>query len=105
MVSLKRSFERSDSPHSQPVDSHGSPVERVEALYRELVDHYGGGEERELRAAAKLLLVALARFRQHGGPEWARLLDEYVHIIKTDPARFERMLESNRGEPHDGIWA
>lgn len=85
--------------------SESSPLDRVEALYRELVEHYGGGEERELRAAAKLLLVALAQFREHGGPGWKRLLDEYVALVKTNPDKFNRMLASNRGEPHDGIWA
>jgi len=72
------------------------PVERVEALYSQLVAHYGDGDKRELRAAAKILLVALAKFREHGGPQWAELLDEYVQVLKQDPQRFQRMLESNR---------
>ncbi|WPL15775.1 hypothetical protein Thiowin_00692 [Thiorhodovibrio winogradskyi] len=93
------------SNSSSPTSPAASPLERVEALYLELVAHYGDGDQRELRAAAKLLLVALARFRTHGGPDWARLLDEYVVLAKTDPARFERLLSSNRSEPHDGIWA
>lgn len=72
-----------------------SPTDRVEALFHELVAHYGAGDERELRAAAKLLLVALAKFRAHGGERWYLLLDEYVDIVKRDPERFERMLKSN----------
>jgi hypothetical protein len=85
--------------------AEATPVEQIEALYQTLVAHYGAGEQRELRAAAKLLLVALAKFRHHGGPDWPQLLDEYVQILKTDPARFERMLESNRGTPADGFYA
>ena len=38
-----------------------TPLEKVEALYDELVAHYGAGEDKEIRAAAKLLLVALAK--------------------------------------------
>jgi hypothetical protein len=82
-----------------------SPTERVEALFHELVDHYGAGDERELRAAAKLLLVALAKFRAHGGERWYALLDEYVDIVKRDPARFERMLRSNSGTSPDELQA
>ncbi len=81
------------------------PIERVEALYAELVQHYGGGDQRELRAAAKILMVALAKFREHGGPQWAALLDEYVDILKQDPRRFQRMLESNRATTPDELLA
>jgi hypothetical protein len=81
------------------------PIERVEALYEELVRHYGDGEQREIRAAAKVLLVALAKFREHGGPQWATLLDEYVDILKRDPHRFQRMLESNRATTPDELRA
>jgi hypothetical protein len=81
------------------------PVERVEALYTELVQHYGDGDQRELRAAAKILLVALAKFQEHGGPHWARLLDEYIEILKRDPERFQRMLESNRSTTPDELRA
>ncbi|MCG6943399.1 MAG: hypothetical protein LJE69_19380 [Thiohalocapsa sp.] len=86
-------------------DKHSSPTDRVEALYRELVTHYGGGDDRELRAAAKLLLVALAKFRAHGGRRWAELLDEYVDIVKHDPGRLERMLQSNSGTSPDELQA
>jgi len=84
---------------------HKTPMERVEQLYDELVAHYGDGDQRELRAAAKILLVALAKFREHGGPQWQALLDEYVTALKHDPARFERMLESNRGTTPDQLLA
>jgi len=82
-----------------------TPMERVEQLYDDLVTHYGDGDRRELRAAAKILLVALAKFREHGGSEWQALLDEYVDALKHDPARFERMLESNRATSPDQLLA
>jgi hypothetical protein len=82
-----------------------TPMERVEVFYAELVAHYGDGDARELRAAAKMLLVALAKFRQHGGPQWQQLLDEYVSAAKFDPERFERMLESNRATSSDELIA
>ncbi len=78
-----------------------TPMERVERLYEDLVAHYGEGERAEIRAAAKVLLVALAKFREHGGDGWMALLDEYVQALKLEPERFERMLESNRGIPSD----
>jgi hypothetical protein len=86
-------------------NAHKTPMERVEQLYDELVAHYGEGDQRELRAAAKILLVALARFREHGGPHWQDLLDEYVDALKHDPERFERMLQSNRGTTPDQLLA
>ncbi|WP_295542414.1 hypothetical protein [uncultured Thiohalocapsa sp.] len=72
-----------------------TPTERVEQLFEALTAHYGAGDDRELRAAAKLLLVALDKIRSHGGHNWSGLLDEYVHIVKHDPERFARMLQSN----------
>ena len=82
-----------------------TPMERVERLYADLVDHYGEGDKREIRAAAKILLVALAKFREHGGPHWQALLDEYVNALKHDPEQFERMLESNRATSSDQLLA
>lgn len=79
-------------------DDGGSPLDRVEDLCDRLVEDYGGGDERELRAAAKLLLVALDRFRRFGGDDWERLLEEYVDLAKRDPERFHRVLDSQRGE-------
>lgn len=73
-----------------------TPLERVESFYRELVEHYHEGSDPELRAAAKLLLVAIAELKRHGGPDWQGLLDEYVQIAKRDPERFDRMVRSNR---------
>jgi hypothetical protein len=76
-----------------------TPLERVEILYRELVEHYHEAEDAELRAAAKLLMVAIAELKRHGGPGWQGLLDEYVQIAREDPARFDRMLQGNRSNP------
>jgi hypothetical protein len=82
-----------------------TPLERVELLYADLVAHYGDGDKRELRAAAKILLVALSKFREHGGAHWQSLLDEYVDALKHDPQKFERMLESNRATSSDELIA
>lgn len=84
---------------------HPSPTERAEALYRELVEHYGSGDDRELRAAAKLLMVALSKFRAHGGQRWDALLDEYVAIAKYDPERLARMIQANSSSSPDELEA
>ena len=73
-----------------------TPLDRVEALYRELVAHYGAGEDRELRVAAKFLLVAILKIKEHGGAEWETVLNEYVRIATHRPDKFERIVESNR---------
>lgn len=73
-----------------------TPLERAEALYRELVSHYGDAKDAELRAAAKLLMVAIAEFKRHGGMGWQALLDDYVEIAKKDPDRFDRMVRASR---------
>lgn len=75
-----------------------TPLERVEKLYEELVDWYGEGNEREIRAASKLLMVALPKLKQHGGFGWQALIEDYLLMLNNDPERFERMLEANRGE-------
>lgn len=78
-----------------------TPVERVEQLYDELLEHYAEGSDAEIRAAAKLLLVALDRFRSFGGPNWRSLVDEYMEIAERDPAKFERIMRGNRGTEED----
>lgn len=75
-----------------------TPLEKVEALYRELVVSYHEGEKREIRAASKLLMVALLHMKEHGGFGWQGLIEEYVIMLKNDPERFHAMLDSNRGE-------
>ncbi len=82
-----------------------TPLEKTEAFFDELVAHYGEGEEREIRAAAKLMLVALAKFKEHGGPTSIDLADEYLNLLKYDPEKFERILQSNRSHGESkGDW-
>jgi len=71
-------------------------MEQIETKYEELLTQYGNSEDRELRVAAKLLLVALDRFRRHGGSEWSRLVQEYINIATYDTGKFERILQANR---------
>jgi len=83
-----------------------TPLEKTELFFDELVAHYGEGEDREIRAAAKLMLVALAKFKEHCGPRGIDLADEYLNLLKYDPEKFERIMQSNRGS-HDednGNW-
>jgi hypothetical protein len=75
-----------------------TPLERVERLYLELVDSYGEGSDREIRAASKLLMVALIKLKEHGGFGWQGMVEEYLLMLKNDPERYERMLDANRGE-------
>lgn len=75
-----------------------TPMVQIESLFEELVAHYGDGEDRELRVAAKMLMVALDRFRRHGGGGWAGLVREYTSIAVDDLERFERILRANRSE-------
>lgn len=78
-----------------------TPLERVEFLYAELLNWYGDAEEKELRAAAKLLIVALDKFATYGGHGWQHLALEYFEILKQDPERFQKIIDSNRGELRD----
>jgi hypothetical protein len=75
-----------------------TPLEKVEALYDELVRSYGDGSDREIRAASKLLMVALTKLKAHGGVGWRALVQDYLQILVEDPDRYAKMLESNRGE-------
>lgn len=78
--------------------SNQTPMEKIESLFDELVAHYGSGDDKELRVAAKMLMVALDRFRLHGGGEWSSLVREYVSIAVNDQEKFERILQANRSE-------
>lgn len=75
-----------------------SPLDKVEELYNDLVLHYGHGEKRELRAAIKLLLVALVNIEKHGGSGWHAIIDDYVDIAKYDPEKMACIVESNRAD-------
>ena len=78
-----------------------TPLEKIEQLYTELVHWYGHADEKELRVAAKLLLVSLDKFSLYGGANWPQLVSEYVDILQHNPDKFERILEANRGELKD----
>ncbi|MBV5274090.1 MAG: hypothetical protein JZU52_10745 [Lamprocystis purpurea] len=80
-----------------------TPLEKVETLYDELVAWYGEGQDREIRAASKLLMIALLKLKEYGGFGWQGLLEEYVLILKNDPERYREMLESHRGEGKSGM--
>ena len=82
-----------------------TPLEKVETLYDELVAHYESGEEREIRAAAKLLLVALDKFREHGGANWMALLDEYITLAKENPDKFATIIHGQRTRDNSSLIA
>ena len=75
-----------------------TPLERAEVLYRELVVHYHEAQDAEVRAATKLLLVAIAELKRHEGVGWAALVYDYVAIADRDPERFNRILSANRSD-------
>lgn len=78
-----------------------TPMERIESLFDELITHYGEGDDRELRVAAKMLMVSIDRFRRHGGHDWPNLVREYTSIALDDEEKFERILRANRHEKID----
>lgn len=73
-----------------------SPLERVEHCHAELLVHYADAEDAELRAAAKLLLVALDKFRRHGGPHWHQRVEEYLLMARDNPQKLDAVLAGNR---------
>lgn len=75
-----------------------TPLERVEDLFRGLVAHYHEAQDAEVRAAAKLLLVAIAELKRHGGAGWAAIVYDYMAIAERDPERFDRILRGNRSD-------
>jgi hypothetical protein len=75
-----------------------NPLRKAEAFYDELLAHHGPGKDRDIHAAAKLLLVALDKFRRHGGQEWMSLVTEYITMIKENPEKFDLMMKCQRGQ-------
>jgi hypothetical protein len=74
-------------------------LRKAQALFDELASHCGSGADREIRAPTKLLLLlALEKFRRHGGPGWMSLLEEHIDMIKEDPEKYDRMIKCQRGE-------
>lgn len=94
----RRSGLRNDIATVNNMPEEQTPLERIEQLSDELLTHYGGGQDPELRVAAKLLMVALDLFRRHGDRHWAALVREYLQIAERNPARFDSILRSNRSE-------
>jgi hypothetical protein len=82
-----------------------TPLEKTEAFFDELVAHYGEGEDREIRVAAKLMLVALVKFKEHCGSRRIDLAGEYLNLLKHDPEKFERIMLSNRSHSDDSWLA
>lgn len=82
-----------------------TPLEKVEALFDELVDHYGEAEDREIRAATKLLLVAIARLKAQDEHGWKGLMREYISLAEDDPEKFARVLNGNRSTTRDVLLA
>lgn len=74
-----------------------TPLEKVERLYEELIDWYGEGSDREVRAASKLLLVGLLKMKEHAGFGWQGVVQDYLIMLKNDPERYAKVLEANRG--------
>ena len=83
-----------ENPDTQRDEAN--PLQRVDRFYDELVSHYGDVQDREIRAASKLLLVALEKFRRHGGPGWKKLVDEYLALMDKDPDKFDRIIMCQR---------
>lgn len=75
-----------------------TPLEKIEALYAELLDWYGDADKKQQRTAAKFLMVALDKLAISEGNNWHHLVSEYIDILKHNPERFQKILQSNRGE-------
>ena len=82
-----------------------TPLDKVEVLYEDLVRSYGEAEDAQIRAASKLLMVALFNLKRHAGHQWHVLVREYLDILQEDPERFERFLESNRSDYQEDVMA
>ena len=82
---------RTETKNGQP-----NPLQRVDRLYDDLVAHYDNAIDAEIRAASKLLIVALEKLQRHGGPGWENLVDEYLALIKEDPEKFKRIIDCQR---------
>jgi hypothetical protein len=83
----------------EPIHTGPTPLEQAEQLFKTLTQHYGEGQDKELRAASKMLLVALDQFRTHGGQHWQTLFYEYVNLALFEPDTFDRILDNNRSRP------
>jgi hypothetical protein len=85
-----------ETKNTDPIGEN--PLRKVEAFYDELLAHYGSGEDREIRAAAKLLLVALDKFRLYGGQDWMSLITKYITMMRDNPEKFDLIMKCQRGQ-------
>lgn len=87
--------------HDETDACQENPLQQVDHLYSQLVAHYGDGEDGRIRAASKLLIVALEKFKRHGGPDWLRLVNEYLALAVENPGKFDRIIRCQRhpGKP------
>jgi hypothetical protein len=92
-------MDKSSNQH-QHTDDHQTPLDKTEQFYQTLLAHYADGNDKELRAASKLLLIAIDKFQRHGGPIWYTLMYEYINIAIHEPEKFELILLQNRGSTH-----
>jgi hypothetical protein len=80
-----------------------TPMDKVEVLYRDLVHGYGDAKDGEVRAASKLLMVALYNLKENAGDQWCDIVEEYLEILKNDASRFEQFMQSNRSHFDDDV--
>jgi len=73
-----------------------TPLDKVEVLYQHLVQSYDGARDAEVRAASKLLMVALYSLKEHEGKGWRNIVWEYMQILEEDAQRFEQFMNYNR---------
>lgn len=74
-----------------------TPLDKVEVLYQHLVQQsYEGAKDAEVRAASKLLMVALYSLKEHEGKGWRSIVGEYMQILEDDAQRFEQFMNYNR---------
>jgi hypothetical protein len=75
-----------------------TPLDKVEVLYNHLLCSYGGAPDAPIRAATKLLIVALHNLQQNAGADWLGIVQEYTDILRQDPEKFEKFLDVNRSD-------
>ena len=80
-----------------------TPLDKVEVLYQHLVYSYEGAQDAEVRAASKLLMVALCKIKESDRYDWFETVQEYIDILRNDPAKFERFVDQNRSHYQEEV--
>ena len=75
-----------------------TPLDKVELLYQHLVQSYDGAKDAEVRAASKLLMVALHSLKENESENWYGVVKEYIDILQDEPTRFEQFMNCNRSD-------